>query len=115
VAMKGKTQGIAVAVVVAVGLAGCSLTLPVTGQLQNSSETFEGSATGHLDRSGELTVTTSKGVQCNGTFVYVDARTGKGTFRCGDGRSGPFEFVSTGQHGTGQGDLGGEHFTFTFG
>jgi hypothetical protein len=50
-----------------------------------------------------------------GTFVYATEREGEGVFRCADGRSGPFRFVSTGTRGTGQGDLGGKRFTFTFG
>jgi hypothetical protein len=91
------------------------MTLPVTGQLQNSPETFSGQATGYMDGGGKLEVTTSKGSNCVGNFVYVTARQGEGVFNCNDGRSGPFKFVSTGTRGTGYGDLGTEHFTFTFG
>lgn len=96
-------------------LAGCSITLPVRGQLQTTDETFVGKATGGLDGAGSLTVTTSKGVVCSGDFVYVSKRQGQGVFTCTDKRSGPFEFVSTGTRGTGFGVLGGERFTFTFG
>lgn len=96
-------------------LSACSLTLPVKGTVQNSDETFTGTATGYLDRSGILKVVTSKGAVCEGDFVYVTNRQGEGVFTCDDGRSGPFEFVSTGTKGTGYGDLGGERFTFTFG
>lgn len=83
-------------------LAGCSMTLPVTGSLEDGSETFNGSATGHTDGAGELQITTSAGVTCRGTFVYVTQREGSGTFQCADGRSGPFTFVSTGSRGTGR-------------
>lgn len=93
----------------------CSMTLPVRGNVQNSDETFTGSATGHLDGAGTLTITTTKGVSCTGNFVYVTSRQGEGTFVCSDGRTGPFEFVSTGTKGTGHGDLGGQKATFTFG
>jgi len=94
---------------------GCSLTLPVRGQIQNSSEAFTGTATGYLDGGGNLTIVSNMGTRCTGNFVYVTTRKGEGVFKCDDGRSGPFEFVSTGTRGTGFGDLGGQRFTFTFG
>lgn len=96
-------------------LSGCSVTLPVLGQVQNSTESFTGSATGHLDGGGELVIKSNRGATCRGTFVYTTGREGDGTFICDDGRSGPFHFVSTGMRGTGEGDLGGQHFVFTFG
>ncbi|SMF82113.1 hypothetical protein SAMN06265365_14230 [Tistlia consotensis] len=96
-------------------LAACSLTLPVKGQLESGKETFTGTATGYMDRSGDLTVTTSSGTLCSGTFVYTTPRKGEGVFNCDDGRSGPFTFVSTGHRGTGTGHLGDDKFTFTFG
>ena len=99
----------------AAGLSGCSLTLPVRGQVQNSDETFTGTATGHMDGAGNLGIVSSKGAVCDGDFVYVTPRRGEGVFTCGDGRSGPFQFVSTGSRGTGHGSLGGQNFTFTFG
>ena len=101
--------------VLAVGLSACSLTLPVRGQIQNSDETFTGSATGYMDGSGNLTITSSDGTVCTGDFVYVTRRNGAGVFTCNDGRSGPFQFVSTGSRGNGRGSLGGEDFIFTFG
>lgn len=96
-------------------LSACSITLPVRGQVQNSDETFTGTATGGLSGSGSLTIVSNKGAHCSGDFVYVTERTGQGVFTCSDGRTGPFEFVSTGMSGTGYGDLGGQRFTFTFG
>ncbi|SRR6266851_6092425 len=96
-------------------LAACSLTLPVRGATETGDETFSGSATGYLDQSGTLTIQSDKGTTCTGEFVYVTPRQGQGTFRCSDGRSGPFTFVSTGTHGTGTGRLGERRFTFTFG
>ncbi len=92
-----------------------SMTLPVQGALQDSSQTFTGSATGYMDGGGKLTITTSAGTRCDGDFVYVTGREGEGTFQCTDGRRGPFTFVSTGTRGTGRGNLNGEAFTFTFG
>ena len=96
-------------------LSGCALTLPVTGQLSDGSETFIGDATGQLDGVGTLKITSSKGTKCSGDFVYVTERKGEGTFTCNDGRSGPFSFVSTGTRGTGTGQLAGQLFTFKFG
>lgn len=103
------------AVLAFVALAGCSVTAGVEGQFADGSEQFSGTATGYLDRSGDLTITTNSGITCTGNFVYTSGREGKGTFTCEDGRSGPFEFVSTGRRGTGTGQLGGKPFTFTFG
>lgn len=91
------------------------MTLPVRGQVQNSDETFSGTATGYMDGGGNMMLVSSKGAVCKGNFVYVTGRNGEGVFSCDDGRSGPFQFVSTGSRGTGYGDLGGQRFTFTFG
>ncbi|MBD3768470.1 MAG: hypothetical protein IE928_11120 [Gammaproteobacteria bacterium] len=96
-------------------LSGCSMTLPVRGNVQGSDETFTGTATGYMDGGGDLTIVTNTGVKCTGNFVYVTHRNGEGVFKCDDGRSGPFEFVSTGTRGTGFGDLGGQRVMFTFG
>lgn len=103
------------AMVILGALSGCSMTLPVTGSMEDGSETFTGSATGYMDGGGNLTITSNKGQTCSGTFVYVTRREGEGTFKCGDGTTGPFTFVSTGTRGTGKGRLGGKPFTFTFG
>lgn len=103
------------AIALCCALAACSKTLPVHGQVQNSAETFTGSATGYMDGSGTLQIRSSKGTVCNGDFVYVTKRYGEGVFTCTDGRSGPFSFTSTGNRGTGTGTLGGQNFTFTFG
>lgn len=96
----------------AVTLTACSMTLPLQGRVDGTDETFSGSATGYWDGGGTLTLNSSKGTTCNGSFVYVTQREGRGTFVC---RTGPFDFVSTGTRGTGTGDLSGRRFTFTFG
>lgn len=103
-----------VAAAVPLLLTACSMTLPVQGMVQGSGETFAGTATGEMDGAGTLTIRSAK-TTCTGAFVYVTRRQGSGTFSCADGRSGPFEFASTGTRGTGTGDLGGQKFTFTFG
>ena len=99
----------------ALALGGCSLTLPVRGQVGGTGETFSGSATGYMDGAGDLALVTNRGARCTGAFVYVSRRQGEGTFNCDDGRTGAFSFVSTGQRGTGTGTLSGQPVTFTFG
>ena len=91
------------------------MTLPVSGQIQNSSEKFSGTATGYWDGSGNLTIVINSRVNCSGRFVYVTERQGEGIFNCDDGRTGPFTFASTGRRGNGSGSLGNKNFTFTFG
>jgi hypothetical protein len=95
--------------------ASCAMTLPVRGQVQNTAETFSGTATGHLNGGGNLQMVSSQGAVCNGNFVYVTHRQGEGVFNCNDGRSGPFAFVSTGTSGTGHGTLNSAPFIFVFG
>lgn len=111
----GKAQLLSACLVGTVLLSSCSMTLPVRGNVMNSSETFTGTATGYMDGGGNLMLVTSKGATCTGNFVYVSSRDGEGVFTCDDGRTGPFTFVSTGTRGTGKGDIGGERVIFTFG
>ena len=99
---------------VALGLAACSREYVVTGAMEDGDETFTGSATGYSDQSGVLRITSNKGRSCTGRFVLVTLREGRGTVSCTDGTSGPFEFVTTGRHGTGSGRLGTSRVTFTF-
>lgn len=96
-------------------LSGCSMTLPVRGNVIATGETFLGTATGFLDGAGTLTIRSSKGAVCEGRFVYVTRREGEGTATCSDGRAGPFRFVSTGTRGTGTGGFGRDRVVFTFG
>lgn len=97
-------------------LLACSLTVGVRGQLEDGSETFKGSVTGHSNRSGEIHMDSSKpGVTLDGEFVFATKREGSGVIRTSDGRVGKFTFVSTGRNGNGYGDLGGKKFVFSFG
>lgn len=95
-------------------LAGCSVTLPVQGRLQDSLETFTGTATAYMDGGGVMTLNSEK-TQCSGNFVHITSREGEGVMKCSDNRQGPFKFATTGSRGTGQGTLTGEPYTFTFG
>lgn len=100
---------------VSVSLSGCAMTLPVRGQATSGGEVFKGEATGYADGGGTLTIASNRGRECSGDFVYVTQRHGSGTFTCNDGKSGSFDFVSTGTRGAGTGTIGGESFTFSFG
>jgi hypothetical protein len=96
-------------------LTGCSMTLPVKGGFESGAVTFTGTATGYMDGSGTLKLVASNGLTVAGTFIYVTRREGQGTFTASDGRSGSFQFVSTGRRGTGTGNLGTDRVTFSFG
>jgi hypothetical protein len=105
---------------VALQLSACSLfvnsvTVRAQGIVQGSGEEFSGTATGYADGAGDLMVVSTKGTTCRGNYVFITQRQGEGVFTCSDGRSGPFEFVSTGRRGNGRGSLGAQTFVFTFG
>ncbi len=102
-------------VALSAALSSCAMTLPVKGQSESGEELFSGKATGGIDGSGTLNITSTKGRSCQGSFVYTTQRRGEGTFTCTNGQSGAFSFVSTGTKGTGTGTIGGTKFTFTFG
>jgi hypothetical protein len=87
----------------------------VEGVVEGGHEAFTGGSFREIDGGGVLTVRSSLGAVCTGDFVYVRPRAGEGTFRCSDGRTGPFSFVSTGLRGTGTGVVGGRRFVFSFG
>ena len=96
-------------------LGGCSLTLPVDGRI-GEGDRFLGEATGYLDRTGTMSVTTVNGLHCSGAFKYQTSATGDGTLTCDDGRSGSFLFNSNGNSGNGFGTLNdGKEFFFAFG
>ena len=99
----------------AAALAACSTILPITGQMQGSSERFTGGARGNMSGSGALSIVTTSGVHCSGNFTYTSRLQASGTLTCEDGRSGPFVYYSTGTGRTGYGTLGNVRFTFTVG
>ena len=87
----------------------------VEGVVEGGREAFHGESFREIDGGGVLTVRSSSGATCTGDFVYVRPRQGEGAFRCSDGRTGPFSFVSTGLRGAGTGFVGGRRFVFSFG
>lgn len=96
---------------------GCSLTLPVRGEMEKSGERFLGEATGYLTGKGKLSIRLQGGTSCDGTFQYASSgKTGQGGFNCNDGRTGDFFFTSNGTEGEGFGKTTeGEMFRFRFG
>jgi hypothetical protein len=96
-------------------LSACSMTAPVEGRVQQSSEIFKGQVTGYLDHTGVLSLLLNTGVACTGKYVFISSRDGEGVFDCADGRSGAFHFASTGSRGIGAGKIDDKTFTFAFG
>lgn len=86
----------------------------VDGVVQGGREVFQGLSFREIDGGGMVSIASSRGVTCDGDFVYVAPHEGKGTFYCTDGRTGPFSFVATGRRGTGTGTIAGQPFVFRF-
>jgi hypothetical protein len=95
-------------------LTGCQ-NASVHGRVQDTNESFHGTATGYFTGHGRLRVVSSKGATCTGRFRYIEDGRGLGKFTCEDGRGGPFEFTSSGTVGAGYGYLGDDLMTFEFG
>ena len=93
-------------------LGGCAGT--VSGSVQGTGETFTGTVVAGMRHDGTVTITSNRGVTCEGTYLFAEERKGEGVFQCSDGRSGPFTFVSNGLSGLGSGNLDGRSFTFRF-
>ena len=74
-------------------LAGCATEMwPVKAEVPESHETFSGEMTGGNSRSGKMRLNSSRGVACQGDFVYITPGEGKGMFNCTDLRWGAFDF-----------------------
>ena len=93
----------------------CTVTLPVQASTSDGKEAFTGTATGGMDGSGTIFLKSNKGLIVTGDFVYINSRQGSGVFTTNDGRTGPFNFVSTGMRGNGTGIIGNQNITFSFG
>jgi hypothetical protein len=95
-------------------MAGCEITIPISGHFAGGVEAFAGVATASANRDGVLDLESSQGRKFKATFVYETCDSGRGSFTFDDGRSGPFWFVSSGTRGTGIAVLRGQRVTFTF-
>lgn len=96
-------------------LAGCIGTAHINGESEDGTEAFTGVAFSDRDGGGSLEVSTSKGRNCRGGFVYASRRNGEGTFTCTNGESGKFAFAVIGQRGSGTATIGDTRFNFVFG
>jgi hypothetical protein len=99
----------------AAALTGTCAARSIEGMVEGGGEVFSGGSFREIDGGGVLTVRSSRGAICTGEFVYVRVRQGEGTFRCSDGRIGPFQFAATARGGTGTGHFGSKRFVFSFG
>jgi hypothetical protein len=104
-----------VIVLALLALGACSRTLPVSGSMEDGSETFTGTSTANGDRTGTMTVQSNKGLSCQGDWSYISEHFGRGVMSCNNGQSGPFEFNGVGPHGSGTGRLGDRRFVFRYG
>ena len=55
---------------------------------------FVGETSDAFADEGEFTVTSPKGITCNGTFSFLKETNGTGTISCSDKRSGTFSFIA---------------------
>lgn len=105
-------QAFAVGLVIAV--AGCAgVGYRVTGAVEEGPETFSGTITRLLDRSGEMEIQSTKGLWCRGPITYHEKSSGKGTLQCRNGEAGTFTFEVYGGTGRGSGEIAGRKIAFT--
>jgi hypothetical protein len=98
-------------------LAACTTTLPLSGRMERTNETFSGtvSGSGYREGTGQVTLVSSLNTRCSGNFTYTSRRRGEGVLACNDGRTGAFRLSGAGSSGTGTGELNGHRFNFVFG
>jgi hypothetical protein len=83
------------------------------GVIENTHETFVGTASEAWPNKPLLEIITNTGARCVGDVRTVSAQEGQGHLHCSDGRRGAFGIVSTGPSGAaGFGDLGGKRIGF---
>ncbi len=102
-------------------LAGC-VTYPIYGEVDGTEERFLGNATSNVDGGGTLSMMSSEGTNCKGSYSFPPsmnwdgATSGKGTFACDDGRKGGFSFAGSMNGGQGFGKMAdGRKLVFYFG
>jgi len=110
-----KKIGSVIAVSLLTITAACSMSMPVTGQLSDGSETFTGSGEAGMNTAAPFTMASSNGTTCSGTFDMKSLSGGTGAFTCEDGRSGSFNWTSNGSKLAGNGTISGKPMTLTMG
>jgi hypothetical protein len=103
-------------IVVSVALGACASSLPLSGKMERTNETFGGgvAGSGYRSGSGHLTLVSSL-TTCEGDFTYTSRRRGEGVLSCRDGRTGAFHLSGVQDSGSGTGELNGQRFNFVFG
>lgn len=104
----------ALAIGLVIATAGCAgVGYRVNGALDDGPETFSGSLTKYLDRTGGIEIQSTKGLYCNGPITYSDMSRGMGTLKCRDGQTGRFNIEFYGGTGRGSGEIGERKIAFT--
>lgn len=106
-------------IVSALALAGCATTYPLHVTVDETSETFVGTARSSF--KSEFDMTNAAGMWCTGTYSApmildpADAVTVHGVMECPDGRKGSWTVAGTYEGGQGVGTLDGKPVRVLFG
>lgn len=85
----------------------------VNGSLDEGPESFSGSLTRLINRTGEIEIQSTKGLWCNGPITYPDMSHGTGTLKCRNGQVGRFDVEFYSGTGRGSGEIGERKIAFT--
>jgi hypothetical protein len=90
-----------ISILIMLTLTACAHSFPVHGDFGKGDENFIGTTVAYpMNGTGDLMITTDRGVKCNGTWTFIDRPiTGAGNFECADGRKGTFNFTSESPNG----------------
>jgi len=109
--------GLALAAAIGLAVAGCAATgHPIRGTVMKSDETFGGTASAADHGQGTITLTSSKGAKCKGTYRYIQIGEelkkfgGIMDFTCDDGRKGSVILSSGEKQMSGFGTVGDDIF-----
>lgn len=103
-----------IGVIALLSLAGCSGRVPALGETSDG-EKFTGTFDRRADGlGGAITLSSDKGVSCEGRWHLDDDQTGSAVMTCSDGRTGTAELSVLQASGTMRGMLGGKPFKGTF-
>lgn len=109
---------LAAVLLIALAIAGCSVTSTVYGVVGSEDDLYTGSATGYMSRTGTIELTNTQGNRCSGNFAYYPGvLAGRGIIGCDDGQRATIEFIGLSSlSGYGTGIAGNGHrVAFTYG
>lgn len=94
-----------------------AMTVPTYALVGDAATSYEGTATGYIDRTGTMKVKSASGDICVGSFRYTSPHGGTGIIRCDSGDSAAIEFKGlSNSSGYGSGTTAsGEIIRFTYG